>query len=212
MLPGLRGREVSVAPSAAAWCRIRDAGGPPDGDVVLVGGPGLAAGRQEVQRLAEQYREPVLLTDGAATAERVLACLDGARLAHVAAHGTLRSDSPLFSALELDDGPLTVYDLERLARAPHRVILSSCSSAVGTPTGADELLGLVSAFVALGSVGVLASVVPVEDPAAVPFMVELHRRLHAGDGLPAAHLHARTAVEDDPRVALAAGSFVALGV
>ena len=58
-----------------------------------------------------------------------MAAIDGAWLVHVAAHGTFRSDSPLFSAIELDDGPLTVYDLERLKRAPYRVILSSCNSA-----------------------------------------------------------------------------------
>jgi hypothetical protein len=50
--------------------------------------------------------------------EKVMAAIDGAWLVHMAAHGTFRADSPLFSAIELDDGPLTVYDLERLRRAP----------------------------------------------------------------------------------------------
>ena len=121
--------------------------------VVLVGGPHLSTGATEVRRLAERYPDAVVLADGEATSERVLAAMDGAWLVHVAAHGTFRSDSPLLSALELDDGPLTVYDLERLARAPHRVVLSSCNSAVGAPSGADELLGVVSALVALGSAG-----------------------------------------------------------
>ena len=88
----------------------------------------------------------------------------------MAAHGTFRADSPLFSAIELDDGPLTVYDLERLRQAPYRVVLSSCNSAVG----ADELLGLVSSLITLGSAGVVASVVPVNDPASVPLMLALH--------------------------------------
>ena len=37
---------------------------------------------------------------------------------HVAAHGTFRADSPMFSSLRLDDGPMTVHDVERLRRAP----------------------------------------------------------------------------------------------
>ena len=41
-------------------------------------------------------------------------------------------------------GGLTVHDFERLARAPYRLVLSSCDSGVAAPVGADELLGLVS--------------------------------------------------------------------
>ena len=170
----------------------------------------LSTGATEVRRLAERYPGAVVLAGGDATSERVLAAMDGARLVHVAAHGTFRSDSPLLSALELDDGPLTVYDLERLGRAPHRVVLSSCNSAVGAPSGADELLGVVSALMTLGSVGVVASVVPVDDPSTVPFMLALHR-LMQDRPLGRALVEARGAVRDDPSASVAAASFIALG-
>jgi len=234
LLPDLCGRAFTVVPSAATWVRARRAASGSDrgdradrgdrgdradradradrGDrrVVLVGGPGLSTGAEEVSRLAELYPDADVLTGGAATCERVLAAMDGAWLVHVAAHGTFRADSPLLSALELDDGPLTVYDLEQLGRAPHRVVLSSCSSAVGAPSGADELLGVVGALMALGSVGVVASVVPVDDPGTVPFMVALHRLL-ADRWLGAALRDARQTVADDPTARCAAESFVALG-
>ena len=177
---------------------------------MLVGGPHLSTGATEVRRLAERYPDAVVLADGEAPSERVLAAMDGAWLVHVAAHGTFRSDSPLLSALELDDGPLTVYDLERLARAPHRVVLSSCNSAVGAPSGADELLGVVSALMALGSAGVVASVVPVDDPGTVPFMLALHEMLPEVP-LGFALARARRSVGDDPAARIAAGSFIALG-
>ena len=164
-----------------------------------------------MEHLARQYPQAMVLADGRATADRVLAAMDGAWLVHIAAHGTFRADSPLFSALELDDGPLTVYDLERLGRAPHRVVLSSCSSALGGPSGADELLGLVSALVALGSSGVVASVVPVNDPATVPLMVGLHGRLRLGDDLAEALAQARVAAGDGHLARTAAQSFIALG-
>jgi hypothetical protein len=205
LLPSLRTRPTSVVPSAAAWVRAMRAEPPPVDRVVLVGGPHLAAGREEVRRLAQLYPAAVVLADGSATADAVLEAIDGASLVHVAAHGTFRADSPLFSAIELDDGPLTVYDFERLKRAPHRMVLSSCSSALGGPSGADELVGLVSALVALGSAGVVASVVPVSDPATVPLMLRLHQQLRAGDGL--AEALARTQDSDDAT----ARSFVALG-
>jgi len=179
--------------------------------VVLIGGPQLSTGLEEVRQLSEMYPDAVVLTEGDATAEAVLDAMDGASLVHVAAHGTFRADSPLFSALELDDGPLTVYDLERLERAPHRVVLSSCSSALGGPSGADELLGLVSALVALGSSGVVASVVPVNDPATVPLMLGLHGRLRAGDDLADALAQARASAGDGRTARTAAQSFIALG-
>lgn len=210
LLPALRDRSVAVAPSAAAWLRARHARRPAPGRVVIVGGPGLAAAPEEVRRLAEQYAGATVLAGGEATCDRVLRAMDGAWLVHVAAHGVFRSDSPLFSALELDDGPLTVYDLERLHRAPHRVVLSSCDSALGTPSGADEILGVVSALMALGSAGVVASVVPVDDPGTVPFMLELHRRLPGAD-LGTALAAARRAVETDPVARFPAESFIALG-
>ena len=211
LLPSLRHRPTSVAPSAAAWLRARNAAPPSSERVVLIGGPQLSTGREEVRRLAELYPDAVVLTGGDATAEAVLEAMDGAALVHVAAHGTFRADSPLFSALELDDGPLTVYDLERLERAPHRVVLSSCSSALGGPSGADELLGLVSALVALGSSGLVASVVPVSDPATVPLMLGLHGRLRVGDDLAEALAQARESAGDGQLARTAAQSFIALG-
>ena len=210
LLPVLEDRAVTVSPSAAMWLRGRRAEPPDERRVVLVGGPRLSTGDLEVRRLAERYPHAVALTGGDATSARVLEAMDGAWLVHVAAHGTFRSDSPLLSALELDDGPLTVYDLERLGRAPHRIVLSSCNSALGAPSGADELLGVVSALMSLGSTGVVASVVPVDDPATVPFMLALHERLRH-HGLGEALVGARRSVREHPAARNAAESFIALG-
>jgi CHAT domain-containing protein len=212
LLPSLAQRPVSVAPSAATWRRARRLRPPAGHRIALVYGPDLGSGGAEVPRLAQRYPDATVLGGGSATAERVLAALDGAWLAHVAAHGTFRSDSPLFSALHLDDGPLTVHDFERLGRAPYRLVLSSCESGVAQPVGADELLGLITGLVPLGAAGILASVVPVNDPAAVPLMLDLHAALDAGDDLPTALIRARATVGDDPVTVATALSFVSLGV
>lgn len=211
LLPVFARRPVSVAPSAATWLTAHRLTPPPGQRVSLVFGPGLGTGGAEVHKLAGQYPKATLLGDGQATAERVLQALDGAWLAHVAAHGTFRSDSPMFSSLRLDDGPLTVYDLERLRRAPYRLVLSSCESGVAKPVGADELLGLTSSMVPLGAAGIMASVVPVNDAAAVPLMLALHDGLQAGQSLAEAFASARAELDDDPVSVATAGSFVALG-
>ncbi|MEU4192015.1 CHAT domain-containing protein [Kribbella sp. NPDC026611] len=211
LVPALTDRAVNVVPSAAVWLRARQVRPPTERRVVLVLGPGLSAGRTEVMNLAKQYPDATVLADGDATAENVLRELDGAWIAHVAAHGTFRSDSPLFSSLRLDDGPLTVYDFERLRRAPYRMVLSSCDSGLAKPVGADELLGLSSSLIPLGAAGILASVVPVNDPATAPLMVALHDHLQAGRSLAEAFAAAQAVARDDPAAVAAARSFVALG-
>jgi CHAT domain-containing protein len=138
--------------------------------------------------------------------------MDGAELVHVAAHGTFRADSPLFSSLLLDDGPLTLYDLARLRRGPRRLVLSSCDSGVVAPVGADEILGLASSLLPLGTVAIAASVVPVDDHAVVPLMVRLHRRLREGAGLAEALRDVRAAATAaGPLATVTASSFIALG-
>ena len=211
LLPGLRQRVLSVAPSALSWLRAAETEPPADRRVTLVVGPGLGSAGAELPELGQQYPNATVLGHGTATADNTLAALDGAWLAHIAAHGTFRADNPLFSALRLDDGPLTVHDFERLHRAPYRIVLSSCDSGVGAPVGADELLGLVSSLIPLGACGILASVVRVNDDATVPLMLAVHRALQRGANLPEALLQARNETERDP-VSLVTGlSFSALG-
>lgn len=104
-------------------------------------------------------------------------------------------------ALRVVDGPLTVYDLERLRREPRQ----ACDSGVVAPTGADEVLA--SSLIPLGTAGIAASIVPVNDVA----VVALHRELRGGASLAEALCDARRGSESDP-VAVAAGwSFICLG-
>jgi tetratricopeptide (TPR) repeat protein len=215
LLPSLQGRVMSVAPSASTWLRARKSlNGFNTGGVVLVYGPELPSAADEVAQIAGVYAEDgdvSVLGGGTADVAQVLATIDGARLVHVAAHGMFRTDSPLFSALRMDDGPLTAYDLERLGRAPRRMVLSSCDSGRGATAGADELLGLVSALIPLGTAGVVASVVPVNDAAVVPLMADLHRYLRRGASLAEALRDAQQGLGSEPTAAACGWSFIALG-
>jgi CHAT domain-containing protein len=121
-----------------------------------------------------------VLVDDFATVDEVAAAMDGAPLAHVAAHGSFRADNPLFSALELADGPLTVYDLERLRTPPARVVLSACDSGMSAVRPGDELMGFTAALLGLGTATLIAPVMPVPTEMTTPLMVDLHRRLGLG--------------------------------
>jgi CHAT domain-containing protein len=151
-----------------------------------------------------------VLAERDATAGRVLAGLNGAWLAHVAAHGTFRVDNPLFSDLLLEDGPLTVYDIEGIPSAPYRLVLSACDSGRGAAVGADELLGVASSLLPRGTAGMVAAIVPVNDEATGPVMTSLHEAVAAGKGFPYALRAAREAAASPVELATAC-SFVALG-
>jgi tetratricopeptide (TPR) repeat protein len=181
VLPSLVGRATVVAPSARLWQRA-SGGASRSGGVALVAGPRLDHAEAEIAALSGCYRDAVVLTGTDATADAVSAAIDGAHLAHLATHGHFRSDNPQFSALELADGPLTVYDLERLAEAPETVVLSACDSGLSEVKPGDELMGLAAAVMALGTRTLVASAVPVADEPTRPFMQAFHRRLLAGTG------------------------------
>ncbi|SDW74633.1 CHAT domain-containing protein [Amycolatopsis xylanica] len=209
-LPCLTGVAHSVAPSAIAWLNAKLAARPERDKVVLVGGPGLVSRAAELSTLTGLY-EAQVLRDGAATPDQVLAALDGSSLAHVAAHGRFRADSPLFSSIRVDSGSITGYDFERLRRAPFRIVLSSCDSGSLQPVGADELLGLATALLPLGTAGIVASLVQVNDEATVPLMLGLHDGLRRGETMAKSLAVARREAKDDPVCQATAWSFVALG-
>ncbi len=162
----------------------RTGGGRP-GQVDVAGGGAAARGAT------------VVLEGDDARVPRVLRELDGAALAHIAAHGTFRADSPLFSSLRMADGPLIVHDFERLDRSPYRIILPCCDTARFASVGADELLGLVTALLPLGTAGVVACTAPVNDAAVVPLMLALHKGLEAGLSLAEGLRDARAALPGD---------------
>ncbi|MEQ4722620.1 CHAT domain-containing protein [Nonomuraea sp. B19D2] len=69
--------------------------------------------------------------------------------------------------------------------------------------GADELLGLATALLRLGTAAIVASVVPVNDETAVPVMAGLHDGLRRGLGLAEALCRARG--DDVSFIAIGAG-------
>ena len=180
MLPQLRSHPVVVAPSAATWSALQ-APRPPRSKVVLAAGPRLRHARGEVAALAGLYAKPVMLAGREATVATVMEALDGAAVAHLACHGRFRSDSPLFSSLELADGPLNAYELQRLRRPPQLIVLSACDLGTSDTRPGDELLGIAAALIGMGTATIIASVVPVPDAGAKRLMIALHTHLTAGD-------------------------------
>ena len=177
----------------------------------MAAGPGLPGARAEAEAVAAIYRTAPL-AGVVASVQAVTAALDGADVAHLAAHGHLHLYNPLFSSLRFADGPLTVYDLERLHRPPQLVVLAACD--IGRPVvpAGDELLGLSAAFIAQGTRQIVASVTTIPDAQATHLMTAFHRALTGG--VPAAAALARTQqalVTEDAATMATAAAFVCIG-
>jgi CHAT domain len=78
--------------------------------------------------------------------------------------------------------------------------------------GANELLGLTSALLSLGTAGVASSIAEVNDEATVDLMLDLHRGLADGGSLPEVLLVARERAQGEIVGEATAAAFLALGV
>ncbi|ONI89244.1 CHAT domain-containing protein [Saccharothrix sp. ALI-22-I] len=205
-LPACRGRSVTVVPSATVWLRAATSTLVSHDRAVLAAGPRLPAAPTEISAISPLAGSASVLVGAEATVDAVASAMDGAPLAHVAAHGSFRADNPLFSALELADGPLTVYDLERLRTPPARVVLSACDTGLSAVRPGDELMGFTAALLGLGTRTLVAPVVPVPAEITTPLMVDLHRRLGKGDSPAVALAGAQEAHRENGDAAFAAGA------
>jgi tetratricopeptide (TPR) repeat protein len=189
LLPALRGRPVTVVPSASVWlAATRAAAAPlPPGQPVLIAGPYLAHAESEVDRISAAVPGSQVLAGASATVDGALKALDGAPLAHLAAHGHHQPENVLFSSLDLADGPLMAYDLQALRTPPRQVVLSACEVGRADVRAGEEVFGFTAALLHAGTPTVVASVSRVPDEAALDVMTAYHRALATGVG-PAAAL------------------------
>ena len=172
-------RHQSVTARSSAIRTARNGG--PTADVLVAAGPRLEVADAEAVAVAACHREARVLTGASATTRAVTEGLVGASLAHIVAHGRFRHDNPLWSTIELADGPLSVYELELIDHTPPVMVLASCDSGVGGPRGGDQLLGLSQTLLRMGTRSIVASVnlVP-DDPTTTTALVALHEDLARG--------------------------------
>ena len=182
LLPSCANRSLTIAPSAGSWLTASANGNATSSRrrVVLIAGPGLPEAVGEVGSLATLYPGARVLTGPEATVTDTLRALDGADIAHIAAHGRFRADNPMFSSVVLADGPLTVYDLERLRHAPKTIMLAACDTALASAHPGDEMIGLASALLAVGASSVVAPLLPLPDAVATTLVHDWHHHLGAG--------------------------------
>lgn len=183
MLPGLHGTPFTLATSASRWVRTRaDANAGADGRrpraAGFATGPRVARADEEVLAAAASWRHATHARE--ATVDRVTALAPEVDVLHIAAHGRHSPDNPLFSGLELADGALFGYDIDRMPRVPSTVVLSACEAGRSAVRWGEEAIGMARAWLHAGTRCVIAAPVVVADDDACELLGAMHEGLAAG--------------------------------
>ncbi|HEY0775637.1 MAG TPA: CHAT domain-containing protein, partial [Nocardioidaceae bacterium] len=198
LLPSRVGLPTVVTPAAATWLAARSGAPRPDRPRgVALAGPGLRESEQEARDVSATWAGGRLLAGVQAVTSSARAALAESDLLHVAAHGTHRAESPLFSSLRLNDGPLYAYELDPGAEGAGCVTLSACEAGLATLRPGDEGLGLTHALLHLGVRSVVAGVARVRDDVAATTMKRLHRAMAEGMSAAAALALAQQEADED---------------
>jgi tetratricopeptide (TPR) repeat protein len=101
---------------------------------------------------------------------------------HLATHGILDPDLPLYSYLLLaptdeDDGLLTVSEIFGLNLNARLVTLSACQTGLGDISQGDDIIGLSRAFIYAGSPSVIVSLWSVADQPTALLMTTFYKNL-----------------------------------
>ena len=102
---------------------------------------------------------------------------------HLAAHGQLEAENPLFSSISLtpddhNDGRVEVHELYDLnLERTKLVVLSACETQLGQRSRGDDIIGLTRAFLYAGASSVIASLWKVDDRATCELMTHFYLQL-----------------------------------
>lgn len=193
LLPSLAGQPITVARSLTAFARrvdsdftssparSRTSSRTParEHSVHVSVGPALARARAEAEAIATTWGQAAVVAEPSRAHELVEA-LASPGVVHVAAHGTHEVQSPLFSSVDLHDGPVFAHELQKSGVRADHVVFSACDVGSASFRPGEESLGLAASVLSLGARSVVAAVSPVPDGVAADAMVAHHRALSRG--------------------------------
>jgi CHAT domain-containing protein len=222
---------VRMVPSAAFYLSAAPAGGarnrarPAAGMALVVGNPAadtslfqallplppLPGAAREARRVAESYGRARLLMDRAAIRGAVLASLPSSPVFHFAGHAIDNIEQPELSHLALSPGAdgtgssLYAWEIGRLSLSNMQVVVLSACSTLGRRTSRTGLAGgLAYSFLRAGAPATVSTLWDVGDAESPELLVELHRRIAAGESAAEALRESQLAALRSPRPELRA--------
>lgn len=193
---------VSYLPSAST---LRSLGGGRDksgglsllalGDVSVDGWEPLPGTLREIDDIAKVSPGAERVAQQAFTHDALQRALKSHDRVHIATHGLLNEQSPLFSALLTSPAAgqpsrLSLYELLSLNMKARLVVLSACETGLGRLLAGDEVVGLTRTFLQAGADTVVSSLWKVSDDSTALLMAEFHRLMGSGESPAEALRHA----------------------
>lgn len=168
----------------------------------------LPQAETEVKAIARLYSTRSRVYLGEAAREGLFKAQAGQfDVLHLAAHGVLNNQQPLYSFLALagqaaaepkneaparnkaakpigtpEDGLLEAWELLRLPLKPRLVVLSACETARGQVRPGEGVIGLSWAFFVAGTPTAIVSQWQVDATSTTDLMIEFHRQWRGGNG------------------------------
>jgi len=142
--------------------------------------------RREVGALTGLYGEArsTVLVGADASEAALRRAASGATVLHIASHGVLDDQAPMYSHLRLtpdrdNDGRLEAWELAELDLSADLVVLSACETARGAVGGGEGVIGLSWALLAAGASTAVLSQWEVDSASTTDLMIAFHKRLLA---------------------------------
>jgi CHAT domain-containing protein len=163
---------VSYSPSASVFYMARRRPQQESRGSVVVGLPdaSMPAITDEVREIARLLPDSRTFLNGQATRANLYSEMPSARFVHIAAHGVFDEVYPDHSSVSLDDGPMTVRDLQAMKLSAELVVFSGCETGRTALRGCDELVGLTQGLLQAGARSALVALWRVADTATAAFM------------------------------------------
>jgi tetratricopeptide (TPR) repeat protein len=188
--------DIAYAPSATVLASCYDRPSVPAGlgQRLLVGVPDKAIPQVagEIEALEQVFGPSMVLFGEQATEQAFRQNAPQADVIHLASHAVFRQDNPLFSAIRLADGWISLYDLYSLRLRASLVTLSACETGVSDVLAGDELVGLARGFFQAGTASVVVSLWAVDDASTACLMQRFYTHLETGLGPALAMRRAQT--------------------
>ena len=176
----------------------------------------LPSTRDEAEAVTREIEGSHLALGHDGTETTVRRALSRSRIVHIASHGTLDADSPMFSSVELapgaratpradDDGRLETHEVLSLDIRSRLVFLSGCETALGgswsgSYSRRDDYATLAQAFLFAGARNVVATLWRIDDRAAAELASRFYDELTSSSPVDAL-ARAQRALIRDPKYA-----------
>lgn len=163
---------------------------------------------EEARKIGRLYRqESSTVATGVAASESLLKRVAGDyRIIHLATHGIVDDDSPLYSAVVLstakndpNDGLLEMREVLDLHLNADLVVLSACDTARGKISPGEGVIGLSWAFLSVGCRSTVVSLWRTDSKASAALMIAFHHALAKGKSPAEALRRAEMVLMSDPR-------------